>query len=251
MEYPICLILRIAVALAFLGYASVRDIKGREVPDKVWVLSIPVCLIFTVLDVYAGNVVLSDVVISLTLALALGFLLFYIGFYGGADSKGLLLIAAAAPSFLYERGSFVRIVFPMPILFIFFCAIVLSALYPLMILTLNLVDLSRGLDPLRGVVEENPLKRLLLLATARRVSFIELKESGLRYLPSEKAIEKDGRLERKPLYSFRIKGDAEKFTEELEKQGNLYADGILASPTIPMVLFLTLGFALSTLLIYA
>jgi prepilin signal peptidase PulO-like enzyme (type II secretory pathway) len=244
------LLLRILVALASLGYASIRDVKDREVPNKVWVLSIPICLILTLLDFEDGNVTISAILISLASALALGFLLFYLGFYGGADVKGLVLIAIAAPAYPLGDGSLLRLVFPLPFLLIFFSSTLLTALFPALILARNLADVLKGEDPLRGIEEKNHFKRLLLLATSRRISFEMLKDKGLKYLPAEKVVEEGAVANRKPFFPLRVDGGSEGLVEELEKHKELFKDGILASPTIPMMVFLTLGFALSSLIMY-
>jgi preflagellin peptidase FlaK len=250
VEYVTYLLLRILVALASLGYASARDVKEREVPNKVWALSIPVCLMLTLLDLEAGNVTISAVLISLASALTLGFLLFYFGFYGGADVKGLVLIAIAAPAYPYSDGSLLALVFPMPFVLIFFFSTLLTASFPVLISAWNLADVLKGKNPLRGIEEKNRFKRLLLLATSRRISFEKLKGEGLKYLPAEKVVEEGGVIKRKPFFSLRIDEDAEDLTGELEKHKELFTDGILASPTIPMMVFLAFGFALFSAIAY-
>jgi len=242
-------ILRFIITLFCLGYASISDIKKREVTDKVWLLSVPLCLALTLIDVYAGTLALIDVIASLVLALVLGFSLFYLCFYGGADLKALMLIAVTVPAYLYD-GLFLRIIFPLPLLLVFFLAILLSALIPLTVLSLNFVDLCRGKDPLRGITERNRFRQLLLLMTTRRMSFEDLKKEGLKYLPAEKVICVDGKYERKPVYSIRVDDDAEKLVDELEQSKDIYVDGILASPTIPMIVFLTLGLTLLLPILY-
>jgi Flp pilus assembly protein protease CpaA len=204
LTYPL---LRILVALAFLGYASVPDVREREVPNKVWVLSIPPCLILVLLDFEGGNVMISAILISLALALTLGLLLFYFGFYGGADVKGLVLIAIAAPAYPYGDTSLLRLIFPVPFVLIFFLSSLLTALFPASILIWNLADKWKGRDPLGGIGEKNHFKRLLLLATCRRISFKKLKDEGSKYLPAEKVVEENGVAKRKPFFSFRIDGD--------------------------------------------
>ncbi len=246
-------LLRVVVSLSFLGYASLVDVREREVSDKVWLLSLPLCLALSLLDIYMGVFESLALIVSVASALALGLVLYYAGFYGGADAKALLLIAAAVPAFPFLSESFlsfvVGAVFPVPFFLIFFASTLLSALWPLGILALNLAALLRGSNPLRGIAEKSFLKRLLLLATVRRISFERLRDDA-RYMLAERRAESEAGVERSPLYSVRIRDDNRELVEEAERHSELYRDGVLASPTIPMIVFLALGTAV-TLLIMA
>ena len=238
--------LKFLLATIFLGYASLRDIEEREVPDKVWILSVPTCLALTFLDMSFGEVDPMFLLASLLISFVLGVVLCHFGFYGGADAKALLLIAIAFPSYPLETGSSMVKFFPTPFLLVFFSSTLISIVFPLTVLTLNSIDILRGLNPLRNVKVENVFKRLILLATVRRVPFETLKRS-LKYFPAEKVVEEEGKIWRKPLFFVHAETDVNKLVQELEKHKDLFIDGVLASPTIPMIAFLFCGFVSSYL----
>jgi len=238
--------LKFLLATIFLGYASLRDIGEREVSDKVWILSVPACLALTILDICFGKADPMFLLASLLISFVLGIVLCHFGFYGGADAKALLLIATAFPSYSVETGSLMAKFFPTPFLLVFFSSTLISTVFPLTVLILNSIDILRGLNPLRNVEEENVFKRFILLATARRVRFETLKRS-LKYFPAEKIVEEEGKIRRKPLFFVHAEDDVNKLVQEMEKHEDLFVDGVLASPTIPMIAFLFCGFVLSYL----
>jgi len=84
------------------------------------------------------------------------------------------------------------------------------------------------------------------LTTARRVRFETLKRS-LKCFPAEKIVEEEGKIKRKPLFLVHAETDVNKLVQELEKHGDLFVDGVLASPMIPMITFLFCSFILSYL----
>jgi len=240
-------ILRFSISSAFLAYALVCDVMKREVPDQVWLVSIPACLLLDCVAVSLGNTDLASILVSLGIALLIGSLLCFLGFYGGADAKALLLISAATPSYLPGASLFAMNVLPLPILFVFFCSTLFSSSYPLTVLTLNLVDFLRGERLLQGI-EGSWLGRLVLYATARRVKLEDMRGS-LRYFPAEKVVVEDGKARRKPLYFVHAEANLDEQVEKLEEHKELLNDGVLASPTIPMIVFLTAGFVFSNLVI--
>jgi len=234
---------RFLLALAVLAYASIRDLKSREVPDKVWLLSFPAGLALTTIDVSAGVLNVSDFAVSIAVASALCFTLFYTGLYGGADFKALLFLAVAFPAYTEGFKPIIESLVPVPVLTVFCNSVLVSLVYPASILTLNLADLLKGENPLKDVAVNTVLGRLVLLATARRIEFEKLKR-GIGYFPAEKVVVEDGRLVRKPVYFVGAEADTDDMIRALEVHKEFYRDGVLASPTIPMIVFITSGLAL-------
>jgi len=241
-------LLRLAVSSALLVYASVCDIATREVSDRVWLLGIPVCVLLDGVDLYLGRVDPLSLVASLGVSFLLGYLLCFLGFYGGADGRALVLMAAAMPSYP-STNLFVTQVLPLPIFFIFFSSTLFSIIYPLKVFTLNMIDLLRGKRLLHGIEEKNPLKRLVLYVTARRVTFETLK-AGLKYFPAETVVVKEGEARRTPIYFLHAEANVDELVEQLEEHRELFNDGVLASPTTPMIVFQTAGFLLASLILY-
>ena len=237
MNHPLSLYWKVAVALSALGAAAWQDVRKREVEDAIWKLSIPAAL-----SISAGEAIfgITDPILlaaSLSFALCLGLILHRLGLYGGADVKALLLIASAFPS--YPPGIILPLwrFFPLPILAAVAAGTLLSAAYPISIFISNLMLRIRGDDPLRGIEEENPFRRFLLLMTVRRIPIEELKGS-LKHFPAEKISVDGGVPKRRSVLFVHAEADVEGMIDELMKHKDLYVDGVLASPTIPMIAFL-------------
>ncbi len=237
---------RILVAVLTMFYASMKDYQTREVSDWVWMASVPACLLLDGLELYLGDLSVVAFLASLAVALIIGFALSYVGFFGGADAMALLLVAAAFPSYLNVPEFLLARVLFLPIVFVFFSSVILSVLYPLSILVSNLNDLRKGRHLLRGLDVKRWLAKLVLYATVRRVNLKQL-HGSLRYLPAEKVELQEGVPVRKPVYFVHAEADVDELSEKLESYSQLYAEGVLASPTIPMVVLLSVGFLLANL----
>jgi len=248
MSYPLWFYAKIAFFISSLGYAAVQDVKMREVDDLVWFFSIPVVLFFTLLDCAAHVEDLIMLAVSLASAAALGILFHHLGFYGGADVKALILIASAFPSYPSHMKIPVWMMFPLPLLAILAAASIFTSVYPVLILLLNLIAMSGGNNPLEGIDEKSPFKKLLLLMTARRVPLEELKNS-LKYFPAEKIEINNGHAVRKPRLFVHAEADVESMVTELARHKELLDGGILASPTIPMIAFLEAASMLLSILL--
>ena len=248
MNYPLSFNVKAAVLLVALGAAAWQDIKCREVHDAVWLLSVPAALSISICEAVLS---IADPVLlaaSLTLAFSLGLLLNHFGLYGGADVKALLLVAAALPC--YPSGMSLPLwrFFPLPFLAVLAAATLFSAAYPISIFISNLMLMLRGDDPLRRVEERNPYRRILLLMTARRIPIEEL-EGSLKHFPAEKISVEDGVPKRKPVLFIHAEADVYGMVRELMKHREIYEDGVLASPTIPMVAFVEAACILLSFLI--
>lgn len=101
----------------------------------------------------------------------------------------------------------------------------------------------RGMNPLRGVNIDSTLGKFLLWVTARRIDFGRLKRD-VSYVPVEKVVCKAGGLVRRPLYFVGAKADRQGMVKALEAHKELYRNGILGSPSIPAILFMTFGLGL-------
>lgn len=88
----------IAVSLLVFLYASWSDYKTREVSNRVWVIYAPLALVFSLaylLLFMQSQLLYYLICVGVTVGIA--FLLFYLGMFGGADSKALMCLALALP----------------------------------------------------------------------------------------------------------------------------------------------------------
>jgi len=231
-----------ALALAVLAYASYSDVKTREVSDLVWLIGCPAGLALSLHGVSAGGISATALLLSTALSACLAALFFRLGLFGGADALALVFTGLTVPA--YPDGlPLLEDPLPLPSFAALCNAALLSLAWPLAVFALNVADVLRGKNPFRDV-EVDFWGALALMFTARRVS-LERLASGLHYFPAERLLERDGRLIRVPAYFVKAEADVAAMTGKMLEHRELYADGALASPTLPMVAFLAAGLALT------
>jgi len=124
----------LTLTLAFLGYASWRDWKVREVSDRVWLAYGPLGGLLTALRILLyGRPEPFFWLSGLALSAAVGLALYYAGFWGGADSKALICLALSLP----DMPSFCHPLLGLYILFIPF-----TVLFNGLLLSLTVVAYS-------------------------------------------------------------------------------------------------------------
>ena len=103
--------LKVIIALAFLIYSSILDLKDRRVPNRVWIWMLATLLPFTVYEVTFRVDEILFAVIGTLLVIALSIFFYAIKAYGGADAKALIVIALTFPfypeisPFLIAKGT--------------------------------------------------------------------------------------------------------------------------------------------------
>jgi len=233
--------------LGVLVCVCVFDVRERVVSDWVWVFVYPVGFVLTFVLVGFGLLDWVVVLVSGLCSLFLGVGLFWSGYYGGADLKALVFIALTAPSIPVVFGPVLNLP-ELPLILTVFCnSVLLSLTWPLTIFTLNLKDALKG----KRMFEDIQLswsQKVWLFFTSR-LTPIE-KMVGLRYFPSEQLVfqEDDGGLPiRKHLRFVKAETDLSKYTNDLNTYKHLYKKGVLASPTIPTIVFFTIALAITPL----
>ncbi len=159
------------VAILSLLYAGIEDILHREVQREfIWLIMIGVGIILDILYLIfyngarAKTDILAEMLLSIVIGFILGFLLFYIGAWGGADSKALWSIVILSPlhPFLETRGTLVNPIFPTiePNIWVLDSSVIsillnsglLAILYPLVLIIFNSIRATRGslFDEVKG-----------------------------------------------------------------------------------------------------
>lgn len=234
-------LLQYVFALAVLAYASISDFKSREVSNWVWATAYPMALAMTIAAFALGTLSLETVILSVGTALALGFVLFYFGFYGGADAKALIFVALTLPAYPAAfKPPLGNTAFP-PALTMFLNSTILSMIYPLAVFALNVRDVLKGKKILQEI-NATTHEKILLLFTARKVSLDKL-DKNLTYFPSETIVTQNGKLTRKPLHFIKAEADLSPYIINLKDHKDLFKNGVLATPTIPFIIFFTLALA--------
>lgn len=238
-------LLQFAFALAVLTYASVLDFKSREVTNWVWALAYPAGCGLTIVTLATEALSIEPVILSLGVSIALSIALLYFGFYGGADAKALIFVALTVPA--YPAGlkpPLGDIALP-PVLTMFCNSILLSLIYPLAVFASNIKDVLRGKKMFEGI-NVTSREKVLLFLTARKIGLDKLDKS-LSYFPSETVVKQNGKLTRKPLHFIKAEADLSPYLSTLKENRELYKKGVLATPTMPYMIFLALGLVLTPL----
>jgi len=234
--------------LCVLGFVSVLDFKTRRVSNWVWVFAYPIGCAMTLAGIALDLVGASVVLVSLGGTLFLGLVLVCSGFYGSADVKALIFIGLTTPT-VPVTVEFALGVSALPVVLVVFCnSALLSLIWPISIFILNLKDLLKR-EPMFEGITLTIRQKILLLFTARLIPIDKFGELG--YFPAETVVvvvqDKEHKPTRKLLRLVKAETDLEKYQYTLKKYSTLYPNGVLASPTIPTMVFFTLALAIAPL----
>ena len=239
-------LLRILLCAVMLIYSSLMDLKTREVSNWTWVVFAPLGLL---LDLYEGlylraidpvKVLAIPVLISTGLSLA-----FYYGrLYGGADAKAFITLSLLMPHPPEVIKPYLMVVSPFYPLTVFTDSALIAVLFALLLLTKNLLWGSRSQSILFEGMGEEPLwKKSLALLSCLKVEAKKLRGPPYQY-PAEVVRDSKRRLQLLPNTTA---------DEEAEETFRILVDDLglrelWVSPTLPFLIFISLGFLCSLLL---
>ncbi|NHK32869.1 MAG: hypothetical protein FK730_16095 [Asgard group archaeon] len=148
-----------SLVVVALLYAGIEDILYREVRREIiWLLMIGAGIILDILYLilYEGlrdrTDILAEMLLTIVIGFIFGFVLFYIGAWGGADSKALWSLAILTPlhPFLETRGTLLNIQFDSiwvldsSIISILLNSGILAIFYPLILIIINSITATKG-----------------------------------------------------------------------------------------------------------
>ncbi len=212
--------IRLLLCGATLFTSAYFDLKSREVDDRVWWLFGAVGLALTSLEAllgYSPNLLMY--LASTALSGVVAFTLYYLGFYGGADAKALLVCALLAP--IFNRNLTLH---PFTPLIILVNSMILASTLSIYFGLNNLIRILKGERVFEGL-EHEPIYRKALASV---LGFKAGEKVGSFYFLMEK--EESG----KRRFSFsllRVDG-------EFASKG-----GVWVTPGIPLLAFMAAGFA--------
>jgi preflagellin peptidase FlaK len=213
-------------------YAAYQDLKTREIDDRVWYVAAPIGLVLTLVQAWVtpGYPVFIALFSALmTIALALG--IFYIGLYGGADAKALMMLAVTMPVFL-NAGADMSPLYPLTVLG---NGLVLSlVLIPVLLVVNAAWRLRKGRGSLFEGIKATTAQKVIALFTAIKVK-PEIATS-IHFNLVETTDANGGRT----LKLFNRVED-----EDVPKKIPEGAQYVWVTPAIPMIVFFLIGFLLS------
>ncbi len=176
------------LTIVALLYAGIEDILFREVRREIiWLLMIGIGVVLDILYLvlYVGSRIKTDILAEMLLTIIIGFIfgfvLFYIGAWGGADSKALWSIAILTPlhPFLETHGTLLNIqidyiwVLDSSIISILLNSGILAIFYPIILIIINSISATKGslFEEVRGSTTEKI--RCFIFGYKKKVSNIK------------------------------------------------------------------------------
>jgi len=206
--------IEIAICLLALAFASLSDLRKREIESRYWKLMVFFGIVlFTWKFIRTGDEsLIFELLISFATTFVITMALAHVGFMGMADAELLVGMSVLVPTF-----SAPFTIFPVLALGVFTNAIFLAAFVPLLFFAKNLRHLS-SVRSFRGL-------SMLLLGYRKRASDVGRHE----------AVIKEGD-------RYRLFLNVKKAKLGERKEGE---EEVWVTPALPFVLFLTVGFLIS------
>lgn len=212
LEFFFLDVVRIVIALAMLGLASVIDLKKRVINDKLWI-----CFsVLSLLLLFAGPNIWNELkIIGLSLIISpIALILWRFGIFGGADALCLIVLASLAPMSNVNQGQ----VSPFTTL----SNASILTVFPLFInLGRNIVKMIQGND-IFDSIHESKLKKILAM-------FLGYRSKNPKHGFSIEQI-----IDGKRHLNFSLK--------HAEKSSFCYDSDVWVTPGLPYVLYITGGF---------
>jgi preflagellin peptidase FlaK len=247
----------ISVSIVVLFYASWSDHKTREVSNRVWAIYAPIALALTLSELLLFEPSqLPFYGLSVGVTVGLAFLLFYVGGFGGADSKAFMCIALSlpfAPLSLFTPlladaiSPTSQIMFPITILG---NSVLFAAASCIYMLLRNLIWHKKTRTKMFAgtLASESIGKKFLVLITGYKMSVSKVKEKW-HIFPMEDIDDQDVNLKRKLVIVPHDEG-RDKIVDRLNKavDESKIESYVWATPGLPMLIFVTLGLVVALFL---
>ena len=214
--------LRLAFLIVIMVGASYLDLRTREISDNVWYIALGggalINIVQLALDFSSRFLML--LLSSLLIAGIIGFSIYYLGLFGGADAKAMISIGMILPLYQPLVG-----IHPFAPVIVFSNGIILSLLPTIFLLFYNLSRIARGHAIYAGFESEKTWRKALALIVGYRT-----RSAGGKFLLS---IERD--VDSKKLFDFSPAKAGDDFVETSETW---------VTPGIPLLVFITAGLLL-------
>jgi len=236
------------ICLAFLVFGSWRDIKTREIPNKLWFIFGPTATLLTFVRIGFHQELLQTTILSFFLSIAIAVIVFYFRLFGGADILALICITLSTPVFpttIKPMIGFLHPLFPISL----FCNSCLIALSSTVYMALRNAFWKPRTGLFDGFEKEPIWRKALAFVFGYKTGFSELERRRHLY-PMEQASEKGGKIERRFKFLVKAEVDREKEIKELKAYlGNgFFSQTVWVSPSLPMLLFFTISYILTVTL---
>jgi preflagellin peptidase FlaK len=250
--------MKTGLTLAFLLYASYSDHKTREVSNTVWMFFAPPAFALTMVELLiydSSNMINYGLSFGLTAVLSVA--LFYSGGFGGADAKAMMCIALAFPFYPRELilplsgeiSPVSKMFFPITI---FSNSVLFAALTAIYILIRNIVWHKRKRRNFfeNGQKKDSIGKKILVTITGYKIPINRLKEKWHIYPLEDVEEQTESQDLKRKLIVIPREDKRNETVERLNKaiETGKIQDYVWATPGLPMLIFVTLGFIVALFL---
>jgi preflagellin peptidase FlaK len=246
-------VIRSVTLILTYAFASYYDVKTREVPDKLWIFPVTIGIPLLVYDVMHTNSLYSvvPIVLSFILSTSLAIMLFYQGFFGGADAKAIISAGILMPRypFSFQKLPIIGIsplqFFSMP-LTILANAAILTSILPVIFLVKNILWKIRHKKLFEGI-QSSTFKKMLMLFTGYKIEILEFIKKLNFYHPLEYPRKLDGKREVKLFQRLVDEEEFLKFRNEVlnNYKSKMYDKYIWVTPLLPFMVCLTISVIIS------
>jgi preflagellin peptidase FlaK len=197
---------------------SYFDIRSREVADKLWLGFGIAAAASAIWEITFSSVdpLVYGIRVGIASIVALGF--YWIGMFGGADAKAVIVVSL----FMESSPSVPPIFFPAAGLVILVNALFLTLAIPIVLVLFNLMKVVRGDDIFQGFENEPFLRKVLVMFLGYRLPA----KSRSFYFTLERIVDGKRKL------SFPLTP-----ADDFVAQGDVWA-----TPGIPFLVLITVGF---------
>ena len=233
----------VIITLVVLTFASISDLRTREVSDKLWLVYGPVGFALTIYRTLMEPQVLLFTAISIGISILLAFAVVFFGLSGGADAKALICLGLTVPlppRVMTPALGFVHPFFPVVV---FIVAYIASLSVMAWILARNLILFSKVRSEMFAGLEREPTwKKCLAFITGYPTQISVLRSTFYLY-PMEKVVEdRDGVRRAFQVYS-NADVDREQLLSEfdvsMKKVGS--PSTVWVTPGLPLLVFMLVG----------
>jgi preflagellin peptidase FlaK len=172
----------------------------------------------------------------------LSLVLFYFGFFGGADAKALICLSIVMPVQPSSLKSHFNVQSPFFPISVFSNAVLASSFLILGIASHNLIRLIQNRRELfEGLEKESCWKKIIVFFTGYKVDVDKLKR-GSHHIPMEHfSKDENGKIARRLKISARLQEEPEE-KDGLDEFHELVNVKIWVTPGLPFLVFITAGF---------
>jgi Flp pilus assembly protein protease CpaA len=159
------------ITIIILIITSYQDYKNRIIPDKYWAILITLSFpsyIYWILEIASSEEKIISI-INIILSLIIAFLLFFLGSFGGGDSKALIVLSLTTPV-TRDGYEFLFLQFdPFPSIFAILLFLLIYFLaFAFLLLLRNLFEIRSYGSPFRHT-EGSLIAKLNTLLSSRRI----------------------------------------------------------------------------------